>query len=84
MATKKGGSSTSNGRTSNPKYLGLKKFGGESVAKGNIIIRQRGTKFHAGEGTGIGKDHTIYALSNGAVFYKRSFKDRTYVCVRKI
>ena len=82
MATKKGGGSTSNGRDSNPKYLGLKKFGNENVNKGNIIVRQRGTRFYPGEGTGIGKDHTIYAESNGKVFFKKSFKNRTYIYVK--
>jgi len=81
MATKKGGSSTSNGRTSNPKYLGVKKFGNQKVTKGNIIVRQRGTKFYAGPGTGIGKDHTIFADADGIVFYKKSYKDRTYIHV---
>ena len=84
MATKKGGSSTSNGRTSNPKYLGVKKFGNQKVIKGNIIVRQRGTKFYAGPGTGIGKDHTIFADADGMVMYKKSYKDRTYIHVIKI
>jgi large subunit ribosomal protein L27 len=82
MATKKGGGSTSNGRDSNPKYLGVKKFGNENVYKGNIIVRQRGTKFYSGEGTGIGRDHTIYAESNGKVFFKKCFKNRTYIYVK--
>lgn len=82
MATKKGGGSTSNGRDSNPKYLGLKKFGNEQVIPGNIIVRQRGTKFYAGAGTGIGKDHTIYALEKGKVaFYTSGFKSRKFVTV---
>jgi large subunit ribosomal protein L27 len=84
MATKKGGSSTSNGRTSNPKYLGVKKFGNTMVVKGNIIIRQRGTKYYAGPGTDIGKDHTIFADENGMVVYKKSFKNRTYVHVKQV
>jgi len=83
MATKKGGSSTSNGRTSNPKYLGVKKFGNEKVIKGNIIVRQRGTKFYAGTGTGIGKDHTIFADMDGVVMYNTSYKGRTYIHVIK-
>ena len=84
MATKKGGSSTSNGRDSNPKYLGLKKFGNEKVSNGNIIIRQRGTKFYSGPGTGIGKDHTIYALTEGLVAFKKGYKNRTYICINKL
>ena len=62
MAHKKAGGSTRNGRDSNPKYLGVKHFGGEQVAPGNIIVRQRGTHWHAGSGVGIGNDHTLYAL----------------------
>lgn len=71
MAHKKGGGSTKNGRDSNSQRLGVKKFGGEHVISGNIIVRQRGTKFHSGEGTGIGKDHTIFATVEGFVEYKR-------------
>lgn len=67
MAHKKGVGSTRNGRDSNPKMLGVKKFGGEFVLPGNIIIRQRGTKWHAGANVGIGKDHTIYAMVEGNV-----------------
>jgi large subunit ribosomal protein L27 len=71
MAHKKGGGSTRNGRDSNAQRLGVKKFGGELVIPGNIIVRQRGTKFHPGEGTGIGKDHTIFATVQGYVEFKR-------------
>lgn len=67
MAHKKGVGSTRNGRDSNPKMLGVKKFGGEFVIPGNIIIRQRGTKWHPGANVGIGKDHTIYAMIEGNV-----------------
>ena len=67
MAHKKGASSSRNGRDSNPQYLGVKKFGGEAVAAGNIIVRQRGTKFHPGHNVGVGKDHTLFALSDGKV-----------------
>jgi large subunit ribosomal protein L27 len=67
MATKKAGGSTKNGRDSHSKRLGLKKFGGESVIAGNIIVRQRGTKYRPGKNVGIGKDHTLYALTNGHV-----------------
>ena len=67
MAHKKGASSSRNGRDSNPQYLGVKKFGGEAVVAGNIIVRQRGTKFHAGKNMGVGKDHTLFALADGNV-----------------
>ena len=67
MAHKKGAASTRNGRDSNPQYLGVKKFGGEAVVAGNIIVRQRGTKFHAGQNVGLGKDHTLFALVDGTV-----------------
>ena len=67
MAHKKGVGSSKNGRDSNPKYLGVKKFGGEKVIAGNIIIRQRGTKYHAGKNVGIGRDYTIFSLIDGAV-----------------
>lgn len=73
MAHKKGQSSTRNGRDSNPQYLGVKKYGGEVVRCGNIIIRQRGTKFHPGKNVGIGSDDTLYATSDGTVdFYTRA------------
>ena len=65
MAHKKAGGSTRNGRDSESKRLGVKRFGGESVLAGNIIVRQRGTKFHAGNNVGIGKDHTLFALTEG-------------------
>ena len=65
MAHKKGASSSRNGRDSNAQYLGVKKFGGEAVVAGNIIVRQRGTKFHPGENVGMGKDHTLFALKDG-------------------
>ena len=67
MAHKKGASSSRNGRDSNPQYLGVKKLGGEAVVAGNIIVRQRGTKFHAGKNVGVGKDHTLFALADGNV-----------------
>jgi large subunit ribosomal protein L27 len=67
MAQKKGGGSTRNGRDSQPKMLGVKAFGGESVTAGSIIVRQRGTKFHAGTNVGVGKDHTLFALVDGQV-----------------
>ncbi|GAA0637612.1 50S ribosomal protein L27 [Bifidobacterium pullorum] len=67
MAHKKGASSSRNGRDSNAQYLGVKKFGGEAVIAGNIIVRQRGTNFHPGQNVGMGKDHTLFALTDGNV-----------------
>ena len=69
MAQKKGGGSTRNGRDSKPKMLGVKKFGGEVISAGAIIVRQRGTKFHPGTNVGIGKDHTLFALVDGHVSF---------------
>ena len=69
MAQKKGGGSTRNGRDSKPKMLGVKVFGGQVISAGAIIVRQRGTKFHAGNGVGMGKDHTLFALLDGSVSY---------------
>ncbi|MFM9900928.1 MAG: 50S ribosomal protein L27 [Polaromonas sp.] len=69
MAQKKGGGSTRNGRDSQPKMLGVKKFGGEVINAGSIIVRQRGTKFHPGVNVGIGKDHTLFALADGKVSF---------------
>ena len=67
MAQKKGGGSTRNGRDSKPKMLGVKVFGGQTVSAGSIIVRQRGTKFHAGTNVGMGRDHTLFALVDGSV-----------------
>ncbi len=69
MAQKKGGGSTRNGRDSQPKMLGVKVYGGEKVSAGSIIVRQRGTKFHPGRNVGVGKDHTLFALVDGAVSF---------------
>lgn len=69
MAQKKGGGSTRNGRDSNPKMLGVKAFGGELISAGSIIVRQRGTRFHAGNNVGVGKDHTLFALVDGHVSF---------------
>ena len=79
MAQKKGGGSTRNGRDSKPKMLGVKAFGGELISAGSIIVRQRGTKFHAGSNVGIGKDHTLFALKTGKVVFaiKGEKKHRT-------
>ena len=79
LATKKAGGSTKNGRDSNPKYLGVKKFGGHKVVSGNIIIRQRGQKYKPGSNTGLGKDHTIYALSPGFVKFTYCYQRRRQV-----
>ncbi len=81
MAHKKAGGSSRNGRDSEGRRLGVKKFGGESVISGNIIIRQRGTKFHAGSNVGIGKDHTLFALKEGKVEFNTTTGDRTFVSV---
>ena len=80
MATKKAGGSSRNGRDSAGRRLGVKKFGGEVVISGNIIVRQRGTKFHPGTNVGIGRDHTLFATSNGKVFFKKT-RSRTLVSV---
>ena len=72
MASKKGVSSTRNGRDSNPQFLGIKRFGGQVVKAGEIIVRQRGTKFHPGANVGIGKDDTLFALAAGAVEFGRA------------
>lgn len=80
MAHKKAGGSSRNGRDSAGRRLGVKKFGGESVLAGNIIIRQRGTKWHPGENVGLGKDHTIFALTEGEVVFGKS-RGRTTVSV---
>ncbi|MCY7308715.1 MAG: 50S ribosomal protein L27 [Rhodoferax sp.] len=69
MAQKKGGGSTRNGRDSKPKMLGVKAFGGEEITAGSIIVRQRGTRFHAGTNVGVGKDHTLFALTDGKVSF---------------
>lgn len=81
MAHKKGLGSTRNGRDSNPQYRGVKKFGGEQVIAGNIIIRQVGTKFHPGNNVGLGKDYTIFALTDGFVKFERLDRQRQKVSV---
>ena len=81
MAHKKAGGSTRNGRDSNSKRLGVKKFGNESVVAGNIIMRQRGTKWHPGLNVGMGKDHTIFATSPGKVAFQKRANGRTYINV---
>ena len=81
FASKKGQGSTRNGRDSNPKYLGVKKYDGEEVKAGNIIVRQKGTKFHAGNNMGIGKDHTLFALIDGYVKFERLGKNKKQISV---
>ena len=81
MAHKKAGGSSRNGRDSIGRRLGVKKFGGETVLSGNIIIRQRGTKFHPGENVGLGKDHTIFATAAGRVSFARKANNRVFVSV---
>ena len=82
MAHKKAGGSTKNGRDSESKRLGVKRFGGQDVLAGNILVRQRGTRFHAGDNVGCGKDHTLFALSDGKVqFEVKGPKNRKYVSI---
>ena len=82
MAHKKAGGSTKNGRESQSKRLGVKKFGGEQVLAGNILVRQRGTPYRAGENVGVGTDHTLFALKDGRVHFKKKGADRrTFVSV---
>ena len=81
MAHKKSGGSSNNGRDSEGRRLGVKKFGGESVMPGNIIVRQRGTQYHPGKNVGMGKDHTIFAVAEGKVEFSKKAGDRTFVSV---
>lgn len=81
MAHKKGGGSSRNGRDSNSQRLGVKKFGGQTVKAGNIIVRQRGTQFHPGRNVGLGTDHTLFALTDGTVKFRQTRKDRKCVDV---
>ena len=81
MAHKKAGGSSRNGRDSAGRRLGVKKFGGENVVSGNIIIRQRGTKWWPGNNVGIGKDHTIFATSDGKVKFHKGLKGRTFISI---
>jgi len=81
MAHKKGQGSTRNGRDSNAQRLGVKRFGGENVVAGNIIVRQRGTKFHPGENVGIGGDDTLFALADGMIKFETKRGNRTFISV---
>ena len=85
MAQKKGGGSTRNGRDSQPKMLGVKVFGGQQISAGGIIVRQRGTKFHPGVGVGMGRDHTLFALVDGAVSFDiKGERNRQTVFVKPV
>ena len=82
MAHKKAGGSSRNGRDSRGRRLGVKKYGGELVIPGNIIVRQRGTRFHPGAGVGLGHDHTLFALAEGRVAFRHSARGRAYIDVK--
>jgi large subunit ribosomal protein L27 len=82
MAHKKGVGSSKNGRESHSKRLGIKVYGGQKVIAGNIIVRQRGTKHRAGENVGIGKDHTLFALIDGTVVFRKKSDEKSYVYVK--
>lgn len=84
MAHKKGAGSSKNGRESESKRLGVKIFGGQIAKAGNIIVRQRGTKHHPGENTGIGKDHTIFSLIEGEVCFHKKQNNRSYISVKPV
>ncbi|OFX07786.1 MAG: 50S ribosomal protein L27 [Alphaproteobacteria bacterium RIFOXYD12_FULL_60_8] len=84
MAHKKAGGSSRNGRDSAGRRLGVKKFGGEAVIPGNILVRQRGTKFHPGTNVGIGKDHTLFALTEGRVAFRERANGRMFVSVESV
>ena len=84
MAQKKAGGSSRNGRDSQSQRLGVKKFGSEFVLAGNIIVRQRGTKFHPGKNMGIGKDHTLFALADGTVRFSTGIKNRSFISIEPI
>jgi len=83
MAHKKGAGSSNNGRESHSKRLGIKIFGGQAAIAGNIIVRQRGTRHHPGRNVGIGKDHTLFALTDGVVTFKRKKDNRSFVSVEE-
>lgn len=84
MAQHKAGGSSRNGRDSAGRRLGVKKFGGQEVISGNIIVRQRGTKFHPGVNVGMGRDHTLFSLINGVVHFQKKANNRTYVNVNAV
>ena len=84
MAHKKGAGSSRNGRESASKRLGVKKFGGQHVIAGNILVRQRGTQHNPGQNVGMGKDHTLYALAGGTVVFKKGRKNRSFVSIEQV
>lgn len=84
MAHKKGAGSSKNGRESHSKRLGVKLFGGQAALAGNIIVRQRGTKHHPGKNVGIGRDHTLFALIEGKVVFKKGIRDRSFVSIEPL
>jgi large subunit ribosomal protein L27 len=84
MAQKKAGGSSRNGRDSNPKMLGTKRYGGEAVLAGNILVRQRGTKIHAGQNVGMGTDHTLFAKCDGVVSFATKRNNRVYVSIKPV
>ena len=84
MAHKKGAGSSNNGRESHSKRLGVKKFGGQVVIAGNILVRQRGTKHHPGKNVGIGRDHTLFALVDGTVVFRKTAQNRSFVTVQPL
>jgi large subunit ribosomal protein L27 len=84
MAHKKAGGSSRNGRDSKGRRLGVKKFGGQIVLAGNILVRQRGTTYHPGENVGLGRDHTLFALTDGTVGFRTSSKGRTFISVNPL
>lgn len=84
MATKKAGGSSKNGRDSESKRLGVKRYGGQFVLAGNILVRQRGTKFYAGSNVGMGKDHTLFATHDGIVEFSKGFKGRSFITVNSV
>jgi large subunit ribosomal protein L27 len=84
MAHKKGEGSVKNGRDSQSKRLGVKIFGGQAIVSGNIILRQRGTEYHPGKNVGVGKDFTLFALTDGVVEFKKGKRDRTFVSINPV
>ena len=84
MAHKKGAGSSRNGRDSESKRLGIKKYGGEQVLAGHILVRQRGTRYHPGQNVGLGRDHTLFALTSGVVVFKKKKDKRSFVFVKSV
>ncbi|MBX9889930.1 MAG: 50S ribosomal protein L27 [Amoebophilaceae bacterium] len=84
MAHKKGAGSSRNGRDSESKRLGIKKYGGEQVLAGHILVRQRGTRYHPGQNVGLGRDHTLFALTSGVVVFKKKKDKRSFVLVKAV